>query len=55
MASHVDAPKSDPADVARIALDGLEAGDTEIIADEPTKQVRAGLAGGVAALYPQFA
>lgn len=55
MASHVDAPKSDPADVARIALDGLEAGDLEIIADELSKQVRAGLAGGVAALYPEFA
>lgn len=55
MASHIDEPKSDPADVARIALDGLEAGDAEIIADELTKQVRAGLAGGVAALYPEFA
>ncbi|MCV7228174.1 SDR family oxidoreductase [Mycolicibacterium komossense] len=55
MASHVDAPKSDPADVARIALDGLEAGDPEIIADELSKQIRAGLAGGVAALYPEFA
>jgi NAD(P)-dependent dehydrogenase (short-subunit alcohol dehydrogenase family) len=55
MASHIDEPKSDPADVARIALDGLEAGDPEIIADELSKQVRAGLAGGVAALYPQFA
>ena len=55
MASHIDEPKSDPADVAKIALDGLEAGDTEILADELTRQVRAGLAGGVAALYPQFA
>jgi NAD(P)-dependent dehydrogenase (short-subunit alcohol dehydrogenase family) len=55
MASHVDEPKSDPADVARIALDGLEAGDVEIIADELSKQVRAGLAGGVATLYPDVA
>jgi NAD(P)-dependent dehydrogenase (short-subunit alcohol dehydrogenase family) len=55
MASHIDAPKSDPADVARVALDGLEAGDLEIIADELSKQVRAGLAGGVAVLYPEFA
>lgn len=55
MASHVDEPKSDPADIARIALDGLEAGEPEILADELSKQVQAGLAGGVAALYPNFA
>ena len=55
MASQVNAEKSDPADVARIALDGVQAGDPEIIADELTKHVQAGLAGGVRALYPDFA
>jgi NAD(P)-dependent dehydrogenase (short-subunit alcohol dehydrogenase family) len=55
MARHVDAPKSDPAVIAKLAIDGIEAGDAEIIADEISQRVRAGLSGGVAALYPQVA
>jgi NAD(P)-dependent dehydrogenase (short-subunit alcohol dehydrogenase family) len=55
MARHVTAPKSDPAVVAKLALDELEAGRVEILGDDVSRQVRAGLAGGVAALYPQFA
>jgi NAD(P)-dependent dehydrogenase (short-subunit alcohol dehydrogenase family) len=55
MARHVDAPKSDPAVIAKLAIDGIEAGDAEIIADEVSQRVRAGLSGGVAALYPQVA
>jgi len=53
MAAGVDAPKADPAQVAKFALDGIVAGDVEIIADEITKQVLAGLSAGVAGLYPQ--
>ena len=52
LARAVDAPKSDPADVARIAINGIEVGDYEILADELSHQVEAGLAGGVNALYP---
>jgi NAD(P)-dependent dehydrogenase (short-subunit alcohol dehydrogenase family) len=55
MARHVDAPKSDPAVIAKLAVDGIEAGDAEIIADEISQRVRTGLSGGVAALYPQVA
>ncbi len=55
MARHVDGPKSDPAAVAALALDGVEAGEVEILADDISRQVRGGLAGGVVALYPQFA
>jgi len=55
MVRHVDAPKSDPATVARLALDGLEAGRPEIVVDDQTRQIQAALAGGVPALYPQFA
>jgi NAD(P)-dependent dehydrogenase (short-subunit alcohol dehydrogenase family) len=55
MIRHLDVPKSDPAVIARLAIDGLAAGDTEVIADETSRQVLAGLSGGVAALYPQFA
>ena len=55
MARHVTAPKSDPADIARMALDAIEAGETEIVADEISKQVLAGLSAGVRGLYPQLA
>ncbi len=55
MTRGIDAPKADPADIARVAVDGIVAGDAEIIADEISTQVQAGLAGGVAALYPQLA
>jgi NAD(P)-dependent dehydrogenase (short-subunit alcohol dehydrogenase family) len=55
MVRHLDAPKSDPAVVAKLALEELEAGSAEILADDVSRRVQAGLAGGVAALYPQFA
>lgn len=55
MVADVTAPKSAPADIARIAVDGLEADLAEILADDVSRQVQAGLAGGVAALYPQLA
>lgn len=55
MARHVTSPKSDPAVVARLALDGLAAGQPEVLADDLSRQVQQGLAGGVAALYPQLA
>jgi NAD(P)-dependent dehydrogenase (short-subunit alcohol dehydrogenase family) len=54
MASSVNAPKSNPADIATIAVDGLEQGLYEIVADDVSHHVQAGLAGGVAALYPQL-
>src|SRR6201996_7738598 len=52
MARHVTSPKTDPAVVAKLALDGLAAGSHEVLADEVSQQVERGLAGGVAALYP---
>jgi NAD(P)-dependent dehydrogenase (short-subunit alcohol dehydrogenase family) len=55
LAAGVDAPKLDPAVVAELALDQLAAGAPEILADELSRQVQAGLAGGVPALYPALA
>jgi NAD(P)-dependent dehydrogenase (short-subunit alcohol dehydrogenase family) len=55
MARAITSAKADPAEIARLALDGIEAGETEIVADEISKHALAGLAGGVAALYPQVA
>ena len=55
MARHVTSGKIDPALVAKLVLDGIEAGQPEVLADEISQQAQRGLAGGVAALYPQFA
>ena len=55
MAKNVQAAKSDPADIARIALDGIEADQAEIIADDISRAVQARLSGGVAVLYPNAA
>ncbi|WP_405476311.1 SDR family oxidoreductase [Streptomyces canus] len=54
MARAVDAPKSDPADIARIAIDGIAAGAYEILADDAAHQAQAALSGGVSTLYPQL-
>jgi NAD(P)-dependent dehydrogenase (short-subunit alcohol dehydrogenase family) len=55
MTRHLDVPKSDPAAIAKLAIDGIAAGDAEIIADETSSRVLAGLSAGVAGLYPQVA
>ncbi|MDO9410824.1 SDR family oxidoreductase [Patulibacter sp.] len=43
MTAGFDAPKNDPADVVRAALDGLAAGAAEVVADEDTARVKAEL------------
>ncbi|WP_328675890.1 SDR family oxidoreductase [Streptomyces sp. NBC_01261] len=55
MAAHVDAPKSTPESVAAQALDGIESGAFEVLADDLTRQVKAGLSAEGGALYPQLA
>jgi NAD(P)-dependent dehydrogenase (short-subunit alcohol dehydrogenase family) len=55
MVREIEAEKSDPAVIAGRALDGVAAGDTEVIADDASRAVRDGLSTGVGALYPQFA
>jgi len=55
MVRAIDAPKSDPAVIAALALDGVEAGEPEVLADEGSREIRAALALGVPALYPQVA
>jgi NAD(P)-dependent dehydrogenase (short-subunit alcohol dehydrogenase family) len=47
-----DVPKNDPADVVRQALDGVEAGSLEVIADANTAAAKAALAGDPADVYP---
>jgi NAD(P)-dependent dehydrogenase (short-subunit alcohol dehydrogenase family) len=43
MGAFADRPKSDPADVVRQVLDGIESGADEVLADEMTRAVRAQL------------
>ena len=43
MASHIDLPKTSPQVVAVRTLDALEAGDVEVLADDITQHVKAGL------------
>lgn len=50
-----DIEKNDPADVVRTALDGVEAGRIEIVADDATAAVKAALSADLGALYPQVA
>lgn len=49
MTAGLDAPKSNPSDIAKIAIDGIAAGSFEILADDTSRMIQAGLAGGVSA------
>ena len=55
MTAKVEAPKVSPESVAAQALDGIESGAFEVLADDLTRQVKAGLAADLGALYPQLA
>jgi NAD(P)-dependent dehydrogenase (short-subunit alcohol dehydrogenase family) len=55
MTADVEAEKNDPADVVAQAYAGLAAGEYEVLADDLSRQVKAGLAAPVEALYPQLA
>ena len=53
MARPVDAPKTSAEEIVRRALDGLEAGLSEVLADERARQVKAGLVAPVPIYFPQ--
>ena len=46
-------PMSDPADVVRAALDGVQAGDWEVLVDDWSRHVKASLAADPRAFYVQ--
>ncbi|ORB73519.1 SDR family oxidoreductase [Mycobacterium scrofulaceum] len=50
MASGFDAPKNDPRQVARAIAEGIERDDTEVLADDDTRYVKAALSGPAEAL-----
>lgn len=50
-----EVPKTSPEDIVRRALDGLEAGLDEVLADELTRQVQRGMAAPRPSYLPQLA
>jgi NAD(P)-dependent dehydrogenase (short-subunit alcohol dehydrogenase family) len=54
LVAHIDAPKTSPDEVARQALDGIEADAAEVLVDEVSRQVKRGLSGDLLGLYPQL-
>lgn len=49
-----DLPKISAQEAARAALDGVAAGDLEVLADDTARQVKAGLSGPLVEMYPQL-
>jgi NAD(P)-dependent dehydrogenase (short-subunit alcohol dehydrogenase family) len=49
-----DVPKTAPEKIAKTAIDGIQSGTTEILADEISRSLQQGLSGGVQALYPDL-
>jgi NAD(P)-dependent dehydrogenase (short-subunit alcohol dehydrogenase family) len=55
MTTGVTAPKARPEDIAKAALDGIETGAYEVLADDTARGAKAALSGDLAALYPELA
>jgi NAD(P)-dependent dehydrogenase (short-subunit alcohol dehydrogenase family) len=55
MAAHVSGPKNDPLVIANLALDAIEAGEPEVVADDISRTVRGALSGPLSNLYPDVA
>ncbi|MGW0627036.1 SDR family oxidoreductase [Streptomyces sp. NPDC002758] len=53
MTTNIDAPKANAHDIAVAALDGVEAGAHEVLADDLTRWVKSQLSSDVSALYQQ--
>ncbi|WP_342043485.1 SDR family oxidoreductase [Bacillus sp. OTU2372] len=54
MTSSLEVPKSNPEDIAKIAIDGLESDSFEIVADDVSRKIQRAFAGGVSAIYPHL-
>ncbi|MFI9847813.1 SDR family oxidoreductase [Nonomuraea sp. NPDC051941] len=54
MTSGIDAPKANPRDIAVAALDGIEAGAHEVLADDTTRWVKSHLSADLEAMYAQL-
>ncbi|TWE08031.1 NADP-dependent 3-hydroxy acid dehydrogenase YdfG [Neobacillus bataviensis] len=54
MTSSLEVPKSNPEDIAKIAVDGIESDSFEIVADDVSRKIQRAFAGGVSAIYPHL-
>ncbi|WP_020390139.1 SDR family oxidoreductase [Kribbella catacumbae] len=54
MTTSVPGPKENPADIAKAALDGIETGAYEVLADDTARWAKAALSGELTAVYPQL-
>ncbi|PAE37260.1 SDR family oxidoreductase [Bacillus sp. 7884-1] len=54
MTSSLEVPKSNPEDIAKITVDGLESDSFEIVADDVSRKIQSVFAGGVSAIYPHL-
>lgn len=55
MIRDLDVPKTDPALIARQAVDAIERGEYEVLADDVSRQVKGNLSAPITAMYPQLA
>jgi NAD(P)-dependent dehydrogenase (short-subunit alcohol dehydrogenase family) len=55
MTAGLNVPKSSPGDIARLVLDAVQAGESEVLADDASRQVKAALSGDLSLLYPAIA
>ena len=55
MIAGLDVAKSSPADIARVVLDAVQAGESEVLADDTSRRVKAALSGDLTVLYPALA
>jgi len=54
MRKGIDMPKNAPANLAQAALDAIEAGDREVLADDMTRQIKGALSADPELLYAQL-
>ncbi|NUR99004.1 MAG: SDR family oxidoreductase [Kribbellaceae bacterium] len=55
MTTAVTAPKERPEDIAKAALDGIETGAYEVLADDTARGAKAAISGDLTAVYPELA
>jgi NAD(P)-dependent dehydrogenase (short-subunit alcohol dehydrogenase family) len=55
MTAALEVPKSSPDDIAGIVLDAVQAGESEVLADDVSRTVKAALSGDLSSLYPAIA
>ncbi len=54
MTARLNVAKADPRDIVAAIYDGLEAGESEVLADEVSRQVKQGLSQPLSVLYPEL-